>query len=63
MEACSDVDDSFVIERGRTLHNVLRSVYQSATVECPERVTEIFPEQIMQMIEHAEDRIRGNLNG
>lgn len=63
MEACSEVEESFFLERGWRLYSVLRSVYQFAKVECPERVVEIFPELIIEVIQASRDRIQQSSNG
>ncbi len=61
MEACSDVDDSFFLERGWRLYNVLRSAYEFTAAERPERLVEIFPDHVIQTIKSPRDRIQGNL--
>jgi hypothetical protein len=62
LEGCSEVEDSFFLERGWRLYNVLRSVYKFAIVECPERMIEMFPEHIIRVIEASRDRIQGRIN-
>jgi len=61
MEGCSEVEEYFLLERGWRLYNVLRSVYRFARLECPERVTELFPEHVIRMIEASRDRIKSRI--
>jgi hypothetical protein len=61
MEGCSEVEEYFLLERGWRLYNVLRSVYRFARHEFPARVTELFPEHVIRMIEASTDRIRSRI--
>jgi hypothetical protein len=61
MEGCSEVEEPFLLERGWRLYNIPRSVYEVSRLECPERVSDLFPERVIGMIEAARDRIQGRI--
>jgi hypothetical protein len=58
VEGCSGVEEYDLLERGWGLYNVLRSVYQFARLECPERLSELFPDHVICRIKTSRDRIR-----
>jgi hypothetical protein len=58
MEGCSEADEHVIIERGWRLYNVLVSVYQFASIECPARLPTVFPDVVVETIKAARDRIR-----
>jgi hypothetical protein len=50
MAGCAEEDEPALRVRGEHLYNVLREVYQFAQRDCPHRLPELFPEQLVEEV-------------
>jgi hypothetical protein len=63
MEACSEEDEPLFLERGERLYNVLREVYHYARQDSPQRLADLFSDDLTALIRQSWDRIREKAAG